>query len=168
MRIAADPVVEANKDTLRRWIDTINSGAFDRMPEFWVPDAVVHGGALGDTQERAEVGTIFAPIMTAFPDMRVSLDGMVGEGDKVASRCTARGTHTGSYFGVEATRKSVEIAVHGVYRFDDGKIVEMWGVDDVLTLLVELGVLPFDHDAASGFGVRTMSGRDRGGSHHDG
>ena len=62
--------------------------------------------------------------LTAVPDLRVTIDGQVSEGDMLVSRYTAHGTHEGDYRGVAPTGKPVTYSVVSIHRFANGKIVE--------------------------------------------
>jgi steroid delta-isomerase-like uncharacterized protein len=77
----------------------------------------------------------------AFPDLQVSVDDQLAEGDKVVTRWTARGTHQGTYLGVPATGKKMEQTGITIIRVSDGKIVEEWGRGDDVGVLRQLGLL---------------------------
>jgi predicted ester cyclase len=83
-----------------------------------------------------------AGLRRAVPDLTLTIDEMVSSDDKLWARMTARGTNHGSFFGFAPTGKSFAITVIDVCRFDDGKIVEHWGVPDRFALLDQLGLLP--------------------------
>src|SRR6266566_7237188 len=79
---------------------------------------------------------------TAFPDLRITIDDMVAEGDTVVTRWTAQGTNTGSLFGMPATNKSATVTGITIYRIAGGKIVETWTNFDGLGMMQQLGVVP--------------------------
>lgn len=79
---------------------------------------------------------------TAFPDIRVTIEDQVAEGDRVVTRWRAQGTNTGSLFGMPATNKSATITGITIDRVASGKIVETWTNFDNLGMLQQLGVLP--------------------------
>jgi predicted ester cyclase len=78
----------------------------------------------------------------AFPDMHVTIDDMVAEGDKVAARVTMTGTQTGEIMGIPPTNKKVTVSLIVIDRFAGGKIVEDNGIFDALGLMRQLGVVP--------------------------
>jgi predicted ester cyclase len=78
----------------------------------------------------------------AFPDMRITVEEVIGEGEKVATRGTWSGTHKGSFMGVAATGKSVKIGYIDMWRFENGRAVENWVQMDMLGLMQQLGVVP--------------------------
>jgi steroid delta-isomerase-like uncharacterized protein len=79
---------------------------------------------------------------TALPDLSTSIEDMVAEGDRVALRSVARGTNTGEFMGTPATGKSIAVPWQSIYRFQDGKVVEMWDAWDVLAVMGQLGLMP--------------------------
>lgn len=78
----------------------------------------------------------------AFPDLRVTVDHVIADGDKVAVRWTARGTNTGDGNGIRATGKAVETSGIALFRFEDGKVAEEWVSADTLGLMRQLDLLP--------------------------
>jgi predicted ester cyclase len=80
--------------------------------------------------------------LRAFPDMHLTIDDAIAEGDRVAVRFTSRGTHRGAFGPIPPTGRRVTIASYLVARIADGKIAEQWGLDDQLGMLRQLGVIP--------------------------
>jgi predicted ester cyclase len=82
----------------------------------------------------------------ALPDVKVHLEDMVAEGDKVVARWTATGTHKGAhqdpFFGsVKGTGKSLNVTGITILRFEDGHVVETWGLTDELGAVKQLGLV---------------------------
>ena len=75
----------------------------------------------------------------AFPDLRFAVDLLVAEGDFVVGRWTATGTHRGAWAGVEPTGRHVEFTAVNIFRFENGKVAEIWNHRDDLGLLEQLG-----------------------------
>ena len=75
----------------------------------------------------------------AFPDIHVSIEDMLVEGDKVAARLTFAGKHRGPFQGIEATGKRVQWSGIWIYRIADGRFVERWHSYDMLGLLRQIG-----------------------------
>ena len=90
------------------------------------------GGAEGVRQ-------IFGMLWSALPDMRVEIHDQVAEGDKVVTRKSFVGTHSGELFGVPATDKEVHLDLLDIVRVSDGKIVEHWNIVDSYGLMQQLG-----------------------------
>ena len=78
----------------------------------------------------------------AFPDLQVTIEDMIAEGEKVVVRVTMRGTHQGEFMGIPATNKKIEIGEMHIVRFAGGKMVEHWGQEDSLGTMQQLGVIP--------------------------
>jgi predicted ester cyclase len=76
------------------------------------------------------------------PDFQVTVEEMIAEGDKVASRWTASGTHEDELVGIPPTGKEATWTGMTIYRFAEGRIVEAWWSRDMLGLLIQLGVVP--------------------------
>lgn len=76
---------------------------------------------------------------TAFPDLEITIDDMVAEGDKVCARATTRGTHRGEIFGIPATGKAMAMTGLTMVRIVDGRLVESWMKNDVMGLMSQLG-----------------------------
>ncbi len=79
---------------------------------------------------------------TAFPNLRITIDDQVAEGDTVVTRWTSHGTNTGSLFGMPATNKSSTVTGITISRIVGGKAVETWTNFDNLGMLQQLGVVP--------------------------
>ena len=77
-----------------------------------------------------------------FPDFTLTIEDLVDDGDKVWARLTGRGTHSQPFMGRPPTGRSFAITVVDICRFENGKIVEHWGVPDRFHLMAQLGVLP--------------------------
>ncbi len=137
---------EDNKALVRRYIEAWNRGDLQGMAAFWSPSMVHHtrSGSHGFD----EVVTIVSNFMQAFPDLQFEIEDLVADGDRVASRMTARATHTGEYLGMPATGRPVSCSVFGVARVADGKLVEHWGVTDELHLMQQVGLVPEAYLAA--------------------
>jgi steroid delta-isomerase-like uncharacterized protein len=85
---------------------------------------------------------VFARLHRIFPDLQVTIDDLIEEGDKVVSRNTVTGTHRGEYMGHPPTGKPVTYNEIFIFRFAGGRIVETWGVVDVFSQMQQLGVIP--------------------------
>jgi len=79
---------------------------------------------------------------TAFPDLRISVEEQIAEGETVVTRWTATGTHEGELMGMAATGKQATTAGININRVAGGKLVEGWGLFDQLGLLQQIGAVP--------------------------
>ena len=91
---------------------------------------------------RAEVKEYVKGFRAAFPDVCVTAENMVAEGDYVADRTSITGTHRGDFSGIAPTGKHVTIMCNAFNRFAGGKQVEVWMEFDTLGLMQQLGVIP--------------------------
>ena len=131
---------EENKAlVLRSWEFLDNP---DILEEVYVPDLVWHEP---DQEVRGyeEAKQFVSMYKTAFPDLNVSVEDAIVQGDKVVTRYTVRGTHQGEIeeFG-PPTGRQVELEGITIHRIEDGKIVEEWERYDNLGILQQLGLVP--------------------------
>ncbi|HVF03141.1 MAG TPA: ester cyclase [Rubrobacteraceae bacterium] len=134
---------EENKDLARRsWEMLVNEQNPDSIDELYTPDFVWHEPDQ-DIQGFEEARQFLSTYLTAFPDMRVSVEEAIAEGDKVVTRWTIRGTHQGELeeFG-PPTGKQIEIKGITIHRIEDGKIAEEWERYDNLSIMQQLGLVP--------------------------
>ncbi|MFI9803064.1 ester cyclase [Streptomyces sp. NPDC052301] len=132
--------------TLHRFHSAVNSGdpgiIAKAIDEFVAPDVLFHAPVpMGATGAEA-LKRVWEVLLRAFPDLRVTVEETITEGDKIVSRNTVTGTHRGEYRGLPPTGKTVTYDEIFVFRFADGRIAEIRGVVDVLTQLRQLGALP--------------------------
>ncbi len=78
----------------------------------------------------------------AFPDMNITMEDMVAEGDKVVARWTAQGTNTGEIMGMPPTGKAFKATGMNMFRLNDGKVAEVWTNFDDLGMMQQLGIIP--------------------------
>src|SRR5215212_2328000 len=133
---------EENKALARRSWEIVNQRNPDLIEEVYPPDFVWHEpeqDLRGYEQAKQFVSSFFA----AFPDLNISVDDVIAEGEKAVSRYTIRGTHQGETeeFG-PPTGKQVELEGITIHRFEDGEIVEEWERYDNLSILQQLGLAP--------------------------
>ena len=78
----------------------------------------------------------------AFPDLTMEVVEVISVGDRASARWSWTATHQGDLMGIAATGKSVSAEGCGFYRFRDGKIVSEWVVEDMLSVMQQIGVVP--------------------------
>jgi predicted ester cyclase len=115
-----------NKELVRRSVEAMNQEGPAAVDRFFAPDWVGWDSRDGSKQSRDDVKKEIAVVLSGFPDSRDTIEDMVAEGDKVASRITTAGTHTREYFGVQPTGKRLSFSVISIDRIANGKIVESW------------------------------------------
>jgi steroid delta-isomerase-like uncharacterized protein len=118
-------------------------GNLDLADELYAPDYVLHDPSLPEALHGPECIKRYAAMtLGAFPDARVTVEDQVAEGDKVVSRWTATGTHTGDLMGIPPTERRIEISGITINRFSGGKIAEDWYQSEDLGMMQQLDVIP--------------------------
>ncbi|MCL7418099.1 MAG: ester cyclase [Halalkalicoccus sp.] len=136
-------VEEQNKGLVRRFVrEVVNAGDYEVVDELFAAEYVRHDPTLPE-EKRGPGGFKETVEMwrTAFPDVEMTIDAMVAEGDLVAFRATETGTHEGTFMGIEPTGKRVELTGNVMHRLEDGKLVETWASFDMLGLMEQLGAI---------------------------
>lgn len=119
-----------------------NANSLAVYDELVTDDFVDHQAMPGLPPGRAGFVALNVMFRSAFPDVWVTVDDIVTEGDLVAARWTSTGTHQGDLFGIPATGKSVKITATVVYRTEGGRLAEGWINRDDFGLMRQLGVIP--------------------------
>ena len=121
----------------------INTADERLAQELIAKDAVFHvPGQASPLQGPSGYLFILAMMRGGFPDVQWTLEETISEGDRVAARFTMRGTHEGTFLGMPATSKHIEVQAINFYRWCDGKIVEEHGQPDLLGLMQQIGAFP--------------------------
>ena len=134
---------EHNKAASRRWIEVFNQRDDAAEADVRTPDFVAYAPAsLEAAPLNSEAWTKFlSGFVEGFPDLRLTVEATVGEGDLVAQMIHFEGTHTGDFQGLPPTHRKVTFAGLELNRFADGRVVEHWFQLDSLTLLRQLGLV---------------------------
>jgi steroid delta-isomerase-like uncharacterized protein len=127
---------------VHEWFEQVwNRGDVAAIDRLLAPDSVVHGLKDADGNEvQGKQGFVpfFHRFRDAFPDMQIVVEDAIVEGDKIACRCTVRGTHRGHTLGFAATLKPVEFTGMCFIRVRNGQIVEGWNNFDFATMTAQL------------------------------
>ena len=133
---------EENKATVRKYRAAHNQNNLAALDQIVAKDLISHS-ALPGLPPGLEGGKMAHQVfLKSFPDTQTTTEDLVAEGDKVMERYTARGTHTGEFMGAPPTGKKFSVESIVIYRFANGKIVEMWGLNDAQGLMMQLGLMP--------------------------
>ena len=116
--------------------EVLGRGDFAALNALAAPDCADHADAPG----AAALALFLVPWRAAFPDLEVTIEDLVAEGDRVTACWTLRGTHRGPFLGLPPTGRRVAMAGMEHCRLADGKIVERWATVDTPGLLRQLGV----------------------------
>ena len=136
---------EADKDLIRRLYAVLHgSGDTEAAMDLVAADYVDHDLPGIGKGGRDELFMLVAGVRSAVPDVRPSVVQAVAEDDLVAVRVVAEGTHTGTPFppGIPASGARLRWQECHIYRIADGRIAEHWGVNDMLSILQQLGAVP--------------------------
>jgi steroid delta-isomerase-like uncharacterized protein len=118
----------------------VNQQNPDAIDELYTPNFVWHEPD-EDIQGPEEARQFLGMYLSAFPDMRVSVEDEIAEDDKVVTRWTIRGTHRGELMGMAPTDEQVEIKGITIHRIEGGKIAEEWERYDNLGVMQRLGAI---------------------------
>jgi steroid delta-isomerase-like uncharacterized protein len=132
---------EANKKTVLHFYEEVwNKGNVDVALEVFADDYMRHDlrptKALAGAEGQRRIAEDFR---SAFPDLTFNVDLVLAEGDLVAARWTAQGTNTGRWGDQAPTGNSVTFSGVNIFRFAQGKVIEIWNHRDDLGLMQHLG-----------------------------
>jgi predicted ester cyclase len=134
-------LMEENRRAFRRLIEEgFNKGNLSVVDELFASGFREHQRGASDGPDG--VKDLIRGLREMTPDVALTIEDMIEDGDKVWARMTARGTNTGQIMGRPPTGRTYTIDVIDICRFKAGKIVEHWGVRDQLGMLQQLGLVP--------------------------
>jgi steroid delta-isomerase-like uncharacterized protein len=129
-----------------------NKALFRRIPEeVWskgdmaAADVILsagfvnHNPAFGNAPTRDGYKQTVLQFRQAFPDLTMTVEDVIAEGDRVTLRCRVGGTHLGRFGAFPASGRAVEFTLTATGRIDDGQVAELWVNGDLMTLLQQLG-----------------------------
>jgi steroid delta-isomerase-like uncharacterized protein len=136
--------ITTNKALVRRYLDeVVNGNDLAVADELFAADCVNHlPGSPEPLRGPAGEKMLATMFREGFPDAQITVEDMVAEGDRVASRLTFRGTHRGTFQGIPPTSRTFTMAGMHIARLAEGKIVETWPLPDLLGLLQQIGAIP--------------------------
>jgi len=133
---------EQNKQVFRRLIEEgFSLGNLEVLNDVFASNFVEHQDGFVPPNVEGVKGAIVS-LRTAAPDLKLTIEEIIASGEKTWARITARGTHRGPFMGRPATGRSFAITVIDICRFENGQVVEHWGVADRLSMMAQLGLLP--------------------------
>jgi predicted ester cyclase len=140
------PQEARNKATVKRFHEATNTGDVEliskTIDEIVEPDALIHTPWPIQATGAQALKQVWPMLLRGLPDVHITIEDVIAEGDKVVSRNSVTGTHQGEYMGLPPTGKSVTYNEIFILRFVNGRIAETWGVVDVFSQLKQLGVIP--------------------------
>jgi steroid delta-isomerase-like uncharacterized protein len=134
---------ETNKTAVRRLFEEVwNKGNLPVTDELFAPNYAHHDSSTPDVGRGPESEKKRATLYrTAFPDLRLTIEDIIAEGETVTARWSCKGTHKGDLSGIAPTGKQFTISGISIARFTNGKMVEGWVNWDALGLMQQLGVI---------------------------
>jgi predicted ester cyclase len=131
---------ERNLNMARRWFTEGWAGNIALADDIFSESVRTNGVAVGVAGPKRRI----QERLTGFPDLSVDIADMFSARDKIVTTLVWRGTHTGSYAGIKATGKRVQVPDFASWRFEDGKVVEISTIQDQFALLKQAGYPPGD------------------------
>ena len=129
---------------IRRWFDEIwNHGNLAVIDEYMGPETVIHdaGPQPGDVTTPEEFRLLATAMRAAFPDMAVTIEDTIVQGERVALRFTATGTHQGPFLGAQATGRRFTISGMAIGEWRGDRLLRGWNNIDMLSLFAQLGLV---------------------------
>jgi steroid delta-isomerase-like uncharacterized protein len=135
---------EQNKSIVYRWVEAAwNHGDFSQSEQIYPSTYLLHDTSSPEPfRGPAGLRGFISAFRTAMPDLHMTIEQIVAEGDMVAWRFRAQGTQTGALQGIPASGRVVDITGEVFSRFSDGRWVEDYSNADQLTMLQQMGVIP--------------------------
>ncbi len=127
------------EDVLQGIYEAINTGNLALLEKYVAPDYIEHTDGFQGVEPFAQQVAAFR---AGFPDLHVTIDDLLTDGDRFASRTTVTGTHTGDLMGMPATGKRISVEATDIGRIENGQAKERWGGLNMYSLLTQLGVIP--------------------------
>jgi len=133
--------LEKNKAVVRGYVEQVWNGHRPDLLEQYMAKDVVHHDSPGLT-DRESMRNFIVTTLNAVPDLSISTEVEIAEGDLVVQRQTVSGTQQGELMGLPASGKQFSMIAVWIFRVGGGKIVELWGVGDSLSMMQQLGAIP--------------------------
>ena len=129
---------DGNKELVRQLIQALNDNRIQDLDELVAASYDQDNPSVYPGREGLK--SLFTRLRMAFPDLNVSIQQLIAEGDHVVAVTSMQGTQQGELPGIEATGRSVNVSSMDLYRLQDDRIVEHFGRFDELGMLEQLGV----------------------------
>ena len=133
-------VEEQNEEIARQLYEAIDKQDMGTFLGLSAPDGVCHIPGVPEAVPLEAITEVIKSFYTAFPDSTHAIKDVIAEGDKVAVRFTQVSTHTGEYEGIPPTGNKIYVECQHILRLVDGKVAEVWLVEDNLGMMMQLGM----------------------------
>jgi steroid delta-isomerase-like uncharacterized protein len=141
---------EENQALVQRLVEAINTDHLATLAAIVDVQFVDHDPLPGQTAGLTGLKHAYTAFRAGFPDLRIDVERMIAAGDTVVVRSVWSGTHNGEFLSIPPTDERFTAPAIEIVRIAGGKIVERWGVMDMLGILQQLGVIPRMGLAAGG------------------
>jgi steroid delta-isomerase-like uncharacterized protein len=133
---------EENEAAARRWYeDALNGADMAVLDEILDPDVVYHSGNLPPQGIDGIKAIILEPVLVGFPDVKYTIDQVISDEDNVVLIWHGEGTQTGEFQGFPASGKHAEWTGINAFRFECGKVFELWAEFNALGRLQQIGAI---------------------------
>lgn len=134
--------IEENKALVGQFFEAVNAGDLDALDQYVAEDFVEHEAfpglpTKGPEAPKAAIGLFRG----AFPNLHMTSDEILADGDKVVVRGTMSGTHQGEFMGIPPTNNSFKVQFIDIIEMRDGKATAHWGVTDQAAMMQQLGLM---------------------------
>ena len=154
---------ETNKNIARPLYAATESGDVSILDSVLAVNAVEHPLNPGQARGREAIKQLFGGFHLIVPDLSITVEDIIADGDRVAVRSTVRGTPTVPYLGVEPAGRPMTFGAIDIWRVADGRVAEGWHVEDFLRVLVDWGVVPVPRRSDPAANSRNEPGGDHPG-----
>ena len=135
-------MLEQNKHIARQFIHAFASADTRTLERIVAEHMVDHNVAPGQKQGRKGVLEAVEMFRAAFPDLKITIESLVADEERVSVTGKMSGTNQGALMGAPPTGKTVSFAYMDMYAIAHGQIVEVWHVEDLAGMMRQLGLLP--------------------------
>jgi steroid delta-isomerase-like uncharacterized protein len=134
---------ETNKAIVRRYREIYNADQIDQLSDVLAENFMPHSLLPGMTPSLETYKQIHQMAKASFPDLLVTTEDLITEGDKVVERWTQTQTHSGeSFMNIPPSGKAITFTGISIYRIANGKIVEHWANMDMFGMMAQMGAIP--------------------------
>jgi steroid delta-isomerase-like uncharacterized protein len=136
------PMHMDHETVMHRFYAAFNARNLDALDEVMAADVVDHNPIPDQPPGVAGLKVALAGFYASFSDIQIEVEQVLVAGDYVIVRQVARGVHDGDFLGIPATGKPVEIRSHDIGRVAEGRLIEVWHVEDLLNTLFQIDAFP--------------------------
>jgi steroid delta-isomerase-like uncharacterized protein len=139
--------MEKNRALITNMFAWYNSASYDSLKTIIAKDVVDHNPDNGEKPGLDGMIDMYRQYVAAFPDVKMTVNDMVIEGDKVTVRATVEGTNTGKMMGAPPTGKKMSVTMMEEFVIKDSMVTDRYGVFDAAAMMAQLGMLPTPSDS---------------------